>query len=90
MRGLCDQIKQKQIFRHIHERKAHIICLQETHADKKCQKLWRNEFGGEMYFSNGESNARGVAILFSRNVIVQDVECKRDNDGRFILVSYKN
>ena len=62
--GLANRKKRKQIFRNMYDKSANIVCLQETHAVKKAHKFWKNEWGGQIYFSDGETNARGVAILF--------------------------
>ena len=63
-----------------------IVFLQETHADKNCEKLWMNEWGSKIYFSNGSQNARGVAVLLNRNLNVQIHMVDRDDQGRYIVL----
>ena len=42
--------------------------------------------GGKIYYSNGMSEARGVAILFRKNLGVQIHNTVYDEQGQFILV----
>ena len=37
--------------------------LQETHSTVKTEKLWRNEWGGSIFYCHGDSNDGGVCIL---------------------------
>ena len=47
--------------------------------------MWCKEWGGDMYFSHGSVNSKGVAILFPPNV---DIEINRieSDDGRFLAI----
>ena len=40
------------------------IFLQETHSSVKDEKIWNDEFGGQLVFSHGKTNSCGVAIGF--------------------------
>ena len=68
VRGLSTNVKRRQIFRHLHEQKASIILLQETHSTKTAERRYKNEWGGRVIFDHGESNSRGVSILFDRSL----------------------
>ena len=46
--------------------KADIVMLQEAHGTRETNKLWCAEWGGQVVFANGASNAKGVVILFSK------------------------
>ena len=89
VRGLSDPVKRRELFIYLRSRKANIAFLQETHSCKKSYKRWRAEWGGEILFSHGESNARGVAILIDRTVNFQKLAVKTDHDGRFIILKAK-
>lgn len=65
--GLRSMLKRKAIFNDLRNEKNNIILLQETHCTQSDEKIWLSEWGGAGYFSHGKSNARGVAILFSRD-----------------------
>ena len=41
------------------------IFLQETHSSVKDEKIWNDEFGGQLFFSHGKTNSCGVAIAFA-------------------------
>ena len=65
-RGLRDSKKRMGLF---HWLKTHkngeysFVLLQETHSDASQENKWKQEWGSDIYFSHGVTNARGVAIL---------------------------
>ena len=85
VRGLGEYKKRKDIFNKFQKDNNDIIMLQETHSTHKTSGLWRNQWGAECYFSDGDTNARGVAILFRKKlpVIVNDVIY--DTNGRYLI-----
>ena len=40
------------------------IFLQETHSSITVEKVWSDEFEGQLFFSHGKTNSCGVAIGF--------------------------
>ena len=70
--GISNAKKRREVFNFLHQKKFTIVCLQETHSTMLSEALWRMEWGGEIVFSHGESNARGTAILIrpKANIIV--------------------
>ena len=44
--------------------------------------------GGDIYFSDGESNARGVAILLKRNIVIENVNVNPDKEGRKLQLKF--
>ena len=88
VQGLAEKTKRTKVFRYLRTQKCDIACLQETHSVRKKEKIWQNEWGGEIFFSHGESNARGVAILFSRKISIQNVQTERDDDGRLLYLQF--
>ena len=87
VQGLSDKIKRTKVFRMLREKKVDIACLQETHCTKQKQKWWKNEWRHQIYFSNGESNARGVMILLSNKFAESEVlDVKSDHEGRMVSV----
>ena len=87
VRGIRDSKKCRKIFNYMHERFDGSL-LQETHSTKNIEKLWSAKFGTKIMFSHGESNARGVAICFSKKVMnsIQILNITRDIQGRYILI----
>ena len=84
-KGLRDKIKRKTVFEHL-KTLGGICFLQETHGTKDIETPWKGEWGGEVYFSNGASNARGVMILFPSGFEVNVSETMTDNEGRIIIL----
>ena len=69
VRGLQNERKRRIIFKYARDR-TDIVLLQETHFTKQIQTVWKNEWAGKAIFAHGESNARGVCILFKKNICV--------------------
>ena len=86
VKGLGGKIKRRAIFNYCRER-AEIICLQETHSDDSIEHLWRLEWGGDIFFSHGETNARGVCIMIKKNSGIQTKNVICDADGRWIKIN---
>ncbi len=60
--------------------------LQETHSTSTNEKKWKKEWGGQIIFSHGTSNSRGVATLFPTNLDFIILEQYNDENGRFLLL----
>ena len=52
------------------------------------EAVWRNEWGGEIYFSHGTSHSKGVCILINRAVKEKVTFTSSDADGKIINVTY--
>lgn len=83
--SLQSRAKRRAIFKHCREAKFEFCLLLETHSIRDLEKIWRAEWGGQISFAHGESNARGVAILVRRwsGFTLDDIEI--DPSGRYIL-----
>lgn len=84
-RGLGDVVKRKLIFTWLYENHKGITLLQETHSTANTEKLWKKQWDGEIVFSHGTSNSRGVATLFSSNLQYTIMGNITDNEGRIIV-----
>ncbi len=85
-RGLGDVVKRRVVFTWLQEHHKGITFLQETHSTKNYEKSWKEQWGGEILFSHGSSNARGVAILLPPNLQYDIKNIRSDQDGRLVLV----
>ena len=86
VRGLSNFRKRRAIFTWCRKQKADLIFLQETHSTKAGEYKWKKEWGSEIIFSHGSSNARGVAVLIKRGLdIVVEQELLNSN-GRSIIL----
>ena len=65
------------------------IFLQETHSSVKDEKLWNDEFEGQLFFSHGKTNSCGVAIGFVGTKALNILNIKRDNLGRILVIEVK-
>ena len=44
------------------------------------------EWGSQIDFLHGSSDARGVAVLFKRGLDIKILNCNKDSEGRFIML----
>ena len=88
--GLRDLSKRRQLYRVVKEKGAVIVFLQETHCTPEVDKLWEMEWAGVMLNACGESNDRGVSILFKKGFKYQVVNSTFDPEGRFLITKIVN
>lgn len=85
--GLRDPLKRRAVFKELKQKHFDVICIQETHSTILCEKFWRNEWGGGfLYFSHGESNARGSMIIINKSFQGKSSLLFHDNNGRMVFV----
>ena len=66
------------------------IFLQETHSSIKDEKVWSDEFEGQLFFSHDKTNSCGVAIGFVGTKALKILNIRRDNLGRILVIEVKN
>lgn len=86
VRGLNDKNKRKSILSYFQQTKAHVVLLQETHLCEEDHALWEKEWSSTIYYSTGQSNARGVAILVSGSLDCLVENVNTDGNGRLVCV----
>ena len=87
VRGLGQEQKRRKLFTWLNKQRMSIILLQETHSTAEIEKKWKTEWGGDIVFSHGASNARGTAILIKPELKNTEIhEVKRDKDGRCVVI----
>ena len=62
-----------------------MIFLQETHSSKEREAQWKKEWGVEILFSHGSTNARGVAVLIKNGFDIDIILSQTDLSGRLFL-----
>ena len=87
--GLSDKCKRTQLFRYLRLKEIDIACIQETHFTESKKKIIKNEWGGQVVYSNGESNARGVAILIAKKMKIDKIKSESDCNGRIVQLSFQ-
>ena len=48
--------------------------------------MWSQQWGSRIYYSEYESNARGVCVLFNPRIKVKVNKLRYDNNGRFVVM----
>ena len=84
--GLGCSAKRRQFFNYLKDQRINVAMVQETHSTKNTIKMYKNMWGGKIYASHFKSKARGVAIMFDRNldIHIDKVDC--DSEGRMIII----
>ena len=65
----------------------HILRSENSVFETGDELFWKNEWGGEIYFSHGTRHRKGVCILFDPSIEVNKVKYYlSDNSGRIVLI----
>ena len=59
VRGIRSPAKRKALFCWLNERKYDIIFLQETYSTQDVESIWKTQWQGKLYFSDGFNHSRG-------------------------------
>uniref|UniRef100_A0A3P8UB30 exodeoxyribonuclease III n=1 Tax=Amphiprion percula TaxID=161767 RepID=A0A3P8UB30_AMPPE len=86
VKGIHHPIKRKKILSFLKKDKIQIAFLQETHLVAKEHIKLKRDWVGQAYYSSFSSNSRGVAILIHKATPFVLKACKKDPDGRHIIV----
>lgn len=84
--GLGGISKRTDVLDYLKNMNFDIYCLQDTHFTESDEKLIRNLWDNDCIFSNFRSNARGVAILFNKNLNYNIHNQISDNLGNYIIL----
>ena len=87
VRGIRDQSKRRSIFSYLKDQKAKFYFLQETFSEPSDKTIWKNEWGGDMFFSHGTNHSGGVCILLHPTMTFQMEYSFRNNTGRIVLIT---
>ena len=69
----------------VQKTKCKYIFLQETHSTGNNEKQWKAEWGAPLELAHGNSNSRGVAILFRKGFDCKIIKKVIDPNGRYII-----
>ena len=89
VRGLRCSKKRQSIFRFIKRKNIDVCLLQEAHCTQEDEHIWKNEWGGEIFYSHGGRNARGVVIMIKAGFDFKLENIKKDQQGRMIIMQCK-
>ena len=90
-RGIGAYKKCRKVFNYLKKHSSHnaVIFLQETHSTQIVEKVWLNQWGcgtGNIIFSHGASDSRGVLIAFPEGLDIEIRTRKCDKNGRYIIL----
>ena len=73
------------------KKRANIILLSDTRISKDIEPLVKAEWGGKANFASFTSQARGVAIFFTKDLAIEILENSVYNDpsGNFTVLNFK-
>ena len=88
VRGLQSSKKRLKLFQFFKNKISPkgILFLQETHSSKVTEKIWIDEFNGDLFFSHGKTNSCGVLVGFYGNINYSVKKKLSDNSGRILVL----
>ena len=89
VRGLSSEVKRRETFNWLRNKKYSVFFLQEVHSSKETENLLLAEWGYRGLFSSLSSCRAGVSILFNNNFSFEIQKYFSDSKGRFITVDIK-
>lgn len=87
VKGMNNPVKRSKIFSHLRRLDTDIVFLQETHSRNIDQVRLSRSWFGDIFHSNFDSKARGVAILVNKRVLFSASKTIADKNGRFLIVA---
>lgn len=87
VKGLNGPVKRGRIFSHLKRLKTEIAFLQESHLVPKDHHRLKASWVGQIFHSNFNNKARGVAIVIHKRVRFCPSKVIADKLGRFLIVS---
>ena len=82
--------KRVEVFEILKKKQPDIILLANTRIRQDIEPMVQKEWGGKAFFASYSSQARGVAILFNKNLAVEIKEdtILRDTEGNFLALNF--
>lgn len=85
IRGINDRQKRRNVFRYLKTNKIDVCLLQETYSSPEIERIWKNEWGGSVYFGHGTRHSRGVMMLVRPGFDANVTDIYTDNIGRLMI-----
>lgn len=86
IKGMGSPIKRTRIFTHLKRLNADLVFLQETHMRIKDQVRLKCPWVSEVFHSDFNSKARGVAILIGKSIQFSASKVISDKNGRYLII----
>ena len=83
--------KRSKVFQVLKKKRANIILLSDTRIGKDIEPLVKAEWGGRVNFASFTSQARGVALFFTKDLAIEIMENSIYNDpsGNFTVLNFR-
>jgi exonuclease III len=89
VQGMADRAKRRDVINFLKSKKYSICMLQDTHFSSQEEHFIRSTWGYETYFSNYNTQSRGVAIFINNNFDCNVNAIEKDNDGNLLILNCK-
>ena len=86
-RGLADYVKRKDVLNFLRSKKPDIVFLEDIHIKRENVDRLLNEWGHKDIVAPGQSNSRGVAILFNNTFQYNLRETYSCPKGNYVLAN---
>jgi len=86
VRGLRNPVKRRIIFCFLKDQNCEDYFMQETYAARSDEVVWRDEWGGVIFFSQGSAHSKGVCILMNPSFNCAFDHLLKGQNGRIISV----
>lgn len=87
VRGLRNRVKRNSIFSFLKDKSCQFYFLQEIYSVPDDVNTWSNEWGGDIFFSQGSTHSRVVCILINPSCSYAVESLNRDQNGRIISIN---
>lgn len=88
VQGLGDMSKRRDVLNYLKTKNFNIYCIQDTHFIDKESPYIRSIWGFNCYFSNFNSQSRGVSILINNNFDFHFKSLTKDETGNFLILDF--
>lgn len=78
--------KRRSIFSYLKNLNCYFYLLRETFWEPKDELVWKNKWGGDVFFSHGSNHRKGVCILVNPSIVVNIENGHKDIDRWIIAI----
>ena len=81
--------KKSSIFSYLKDQNCQFYFLQETYSKPNDEKIWRSEWGGDIFFSHGSTHSKGVCILINPSLSLKSPieKSSKVQEGRIVSIN---
>ena len=87
--GIQCKHKRELMFHELTKYNDSIILLQETHSSIFDEKMYKNKWGPNVYFSHGTTQSKGVCTIIPKNFKGSSELVYADLEGRFLITQIR-